>query len=193
MSKILEEATSSVVRMQDFDPTVLPRQDDLGKSLSFNQAVYFKDESTDHENSAKNWHTATVWLAILVVIYSIGTLFLHKIEFFNPKNSFESCQLIASKILIFVVLSYMLFLSAKNFLSHKHNAIVNKHRQNALMTFSALVDASGQEDGKETILNHASACIFSPQETGYVKQNPDSSSAKSIVGLLPEAMIRLDG
>ena len=87
----------------------------------------------------------------------------------------------------------MLFLSAKNFLTHKHNAIVNKHRQNALVTFQALVDAAKDESCKDIILTHASSCIFSPQETGYSKggSNP-SGSNRSIVELLPNIMTNVD-
>jgi hypothetical protein len=65
----------------------------------------------------------------------------------------------------------MLILFARNFLSHEHNAIVNKHRQNALMTFTALVDAAKEDDHSDIVLLHAAQCIFSPQETGYAKQD----------------------
>jgi hypothetical protein len=63
----------------------------------------------------------------------------------------------------------MLLLSARNFLSHKHNEIVNRHRQNALLTFKALVDAAGQKEAQDVVLSYAAACIFAPQETGYTK------------------------
>jgi len=82
-------------------------------------------------------------------------------------TAYETVQLAVSKILVFVVLSYMLYLCAKNFLSHKHNAIVNKHRQNALLTYKALVEAAGNTPNREVVLNHAAACIFGPQSTGY--------------------------
>ena len=48
----------------------------------------------------------------------------------------------ASKVLFFGMVVYALYFSAKNFLSHKHNQVVNTHRQNALMTFQVLVDAA---------------------------------------------------
>jgi len=157
------------------------------------QAIYFKDESEDHSTSAKTWQSTTIWLAIALGGYAFSTLFLHLIPALEPKDNFQSAQLIASKILIFAVLSYMLLLSSKNFLSHKHNSIVNKHRQNALMTFQALVDASSRDDGKEVILTHASACIFSPQDTGYIKASSDSGGGKSIIELLPKTMAKMDG
>jgi hypothetical protein len=80
---------------------------------------------------------------------------------------------------------------AKNFLSHKHNSIVNKHRQNALMTYSALADAASSEEAKDIVLNHAASCIFSPQETGYIK-NESAGNNKSIVELLPKTTMKFN-
>jgi len=54
----------------------------------------------------------------------------------------------------------MLILASKTFLSHKHNAIVNRHRQNALMTFNALAAATKEDAAKDVILTHARGCIF---------------------------------
>ncbi len=85
-----------------------------------------------------------------------------------------------SKVLIFGVIAYMLVLCARNFLSHKHNGIVNRHRQNALLTFKSLTDAASGEDRRDIVLTHAAACIFSPQDTGYTRgpSGQDNSPAK---------------
>ena len=155
------------------------------------QAIYFKDEAEEHNTLAARWQKYTVRLSIGVAAYAVVTLFMHKIPLFQPNNAFESAQLIASKILIFVVLSYMLVLSAKNFLNHKHNQIVNKHRQNALMTFKALVDASKSDESRDIVLVHAASCIFSPQDTGYTKSR-SGSSGQSMTELLPKTVLRVD-
>jgi hypothetical protein len=70
----------------------------------------------------------------------------------------------------------MLLLFSRNYLAHKHNSIVNKHRQNALLTFKAIVDAAGTEERRDVILTYAAACIFSPQETGYTKPSTGGQS-----------------
>ncbi|MBW2053966.1 MAG: hypothetical protein JRI85_17300 [Deltaproteobacteria bacterium] len=157
------------------------------------QAQYFKEESDSHSKQANWWLLATICLSIALGVYAVVSIFLHKLII--PETTAESIQLMASKILIFGVISYVLFLAAKNFLSHKHNAIINKHRQNALLTFNALVEAAKSEENKEIILAHASACIFAPQETGYSKGGGSGSfgSGKSIIELLPKSMIKVDG
>lgn len=157
------------------------------------QAIYFKEEAQAHFESSNTWRLVTIWIAIALGLYAVGTLFIHNIPLLEPKDIYQSIQLTASKVLIFAVFSYMLMLAAKNFLSHKHNEIVNKHRQNALMTFKALVDASGTDAGKEVILSHASSCIFSPHDTGYIKASGDGGGTKSVIELLPNSIIKGDG
>jgi type II secretory pathway pseudopilin PulG len=114
------------------------------------------------------------------------TAFAHKWSWLAPTSSYEAVQLGISKILIFGVIAYMLVLCARNFLSHTHNAIVNKQRQNALMTFKELADAARDEESKDVVLTHAAACIFAPQDTGYGRQAATSAgtSTPSIFGTL---------
>ncbi len=158
------------------------------------QAIHFKEESESHAEQSENWRGKTIKLAWILGGYAFLSFFLHKIPWIRPETTIQTIQLVASKILVFVVISYMLFLSARNFMSHKHNAIVNKHRQNALATFQALVDAAQEEANQDVILTYASACIFSPQDTGYAKSGSSSSASdQSVVGLLPKTMVKLDG
>jgi hypothetical protein len=133
------------------------------------QARYFQEESEDHDKQAQIWRKWTVYTSLVLAVDAVLSAFMHKLSWLAPSNSFESVQLGLSKFLIFAVLAYLVLLCARNFLSHTHNAIVNKHRQNALLTFNALVDAAGSEERRDVILTYAAACIFSPQDTGYTK------------------------
>ncbi|MBL4730995.1 MAG: hypothetical protein JKY82_00070 [Rhizobiaceae bacterium] len=158
------------------------------------QASYFAEESKEHTALADEWKTTTRNWAIGIIVYGFVSFFFHKIPWIAPTGISESIIFIASKILIFAILSYMLILSARNFLSHKHNAVVNKHRQNALMTFNALVSASAGGETQDIILTHASSCIFSPQDTGYTKHGgANNSQMPNIIEMLPKTSIRADG
>ncbi len=150
------------------------------------QAAHFRAESALHEAEAENWRKKTINLSWGLGIYAVVTLFLHKIPFLAPANTYDTVQLAISKMLIFAVIAYILFLSARNFLNHKHNAILNKHRQNALMTHKALIEASGDSGVREAVILQAASCIFSPQATGYAGSNGtgESSSPKSMVEIL---------
>ena len=152
-------------------------------------AIHFKEESDFHGKRAKNWKIAT-FVCIGVLAFYFG-MALIKYDWFAPNGSDirHEIQLIVGKVLLFAVLSSGAFLSARNFMSHTHNAIVNKHRQNALVTFKALVAASEDEANRDVILTHASACIFSPQNTGYTKSDGQLSTIDpTIVGLISKIM-----
>jgi hypothetical protein len=157
------------------------------------QSIYFKDEADLHNAEAEKWRIRTRNLAWLLGILAAASLFVHKLPILEPADAIQGSQLITSKILIFAVVAYMLILSAKNFLSHQHNAIVNKHRQNALMTFNALVTAGISKESKDIVLMHAAACIFAPQETGYAKGEGGAATSKTLVEMMPKTLKSGDG
>lgn len=153
------------------------------------QSIHFKNEAERHEGEAAAWQDRTVKLAWGLGAYAAVSILLHKIPFLAPANSYETVQLAVSKVLVFSVLAYMLFLAARNFLGHKHNAIVNRHRQNALMTHKALVEAASDTGVRDAIMVQAAGCIFSPQGTGYTPgSSVDSPGARPVVELLSKSM-----
>jgi hypothetical protein len=146
------------------------------------QAIYFKMAADGYDQSSDNWRNATIGVASVLGLYSIFTLFSNEVPFLHPTTSAESLQIIVSKALIFGVLAYMLALCARNFLANTHNTVVNRHRQNALVTFEVLAKAAAPEQ-RDIVLAHAAACIFTPQETGFSKSNV--GPPQTLVELLP--------
>lgn len=153
------------------------------------QAEYFKENAERCETGARNWLRATGFFAICLAIYASASLFIHKIPILVPRNNFETAQLAVSKILVFTVLSYMVYLSARNYMAHRHNATINRHRQTALQTFRVLVEAAPTQNEKDVVLTHASACIFAPQQTGYARDvSLRSSGPTSFLGLILKSL-----
>lgn len=149
------------------------------------QAIHFKTEADNHESQSKVWLKRSVITSIGLGVFSIASLFLHHIPGLNPTDPYRAAQIAVSKVLIFGVIAYMLILCARNFMSHKHNEVVNRHRQNALATFTALVEATSDAASSDIVLSHAASCIFSPQETGYAKQDGHTSEASPALQLIP--------
>ena len=158
------------------------------------QAIYFKNEANDQETLAETWLKFTYWFASAVGLFAVLSLGLHKIEWIKPENTSEMFQLVTSKILIFSVLGYLLVMAARNYASHRHNAVVNRHRQNALLTYRALVHASADSGTEDIVLAHAAACIFSPQETGFSHAaGAAASGSKSVLELLTKGASKSEG
>lgn len=149
------------------------------------QAIYFKNEADSHDRESAIWLKRTVWLTVGLTVYAAATLVLHKIPFLVPGNLYDTIQLAASKILIFVTISYFLILSAKNYVAHRHNSVVNRHRQNALATYTALVKAGGEEASRDVVLAKAADCIFSPQSTGFARTEGGEGGSLSLVNVAP--------
>lgn len=152
------------------------------------QAVYFKTEADSHDASAKTWLIATVSLAVLLGGYAVSTLFLHKITLLAPTNVLETAQLGISKVLMFSTIVFALVLAGKNFVAHRHNSIVNRHRYNALRTYTAIVDAAGDEANRDIVLSKAAECIFTPQPTSFGKADGNEMGAVSMISLSPNGV-----
>jgi hypothetical protein len=63
------------------------------------------------------------------------------------------------------------------------------------MTYTALTDSAASDESKDIVLNHASSCIFSPQDTGYIKHESSSGSnngSRSVIELIPKTTMKLD-
>lgn len=153
------------------------------------QAIYFKEAADQHESEAKRWQWTTVWIAVGLALYALLSTTFHKIPWLAPEDTYQAVQLAVSKVLVFAVISYVLYLAGRNFISHTHNTIINRHRQNALMTYKALVEAAGNTPNREVVLVQAAACIFSPQGTGYTHDNlPHPPGAQSVVEFLTKPL-----
>lgn len=152
------------------------------------QAAYFKGEAEDQETKSVVWLSRTYQFAGGLGAFAIVGLFLHRWEWLAPKSSIEVFQFVTSKVLIFALLGFLLVMAARNYATHKHNAVVNRHRQNALLTYRALVAAAGEQGTEDIVLAHAAACIFAPQDTGYSRGNSEGAGgSKSVLELMTKA------
>lgn len=155
------------------------------------QASYFKIEAEDQEKKAATWLKLTYQFSGGLGVCAIASLFLHRWDWLAPKSSIEVVQFVTSKVLIFALLGFLLIMAARNYTTHKHNAVVNRHRQNALLTYRALVTAAGEQGTEDIVLAHAAACIFAPQETGYSNgRSEGSGGSKSVLELMTKTAPR---
>lgn len=153
------------------------------------QAIYFKNEADSHDEASRKWLNTTIGLTVLLTLYAVSTLFLHKLTWLAPSNAYETTQLAVSKVLVFATISFFLILSSRNYLAHRHNYVVNKHRQNSLATYEAIVKAAGEESNRDVILAKAADCIFSAQATAFGKsESPENGSLSSLVNIAPSAL-----
>ena len=136
-------------------------------------ANFFADASKRHEELADKWYVFAKRSILALMVWVAFSVFLQEIPWVDAAAAhpnFLFYNIIASKILITSALVVWFAFCAKNYLAHKHNAVVNKHRDNALRTYRALVESSSSET-RDIVLNHAAGCIYGPQDSGYIKNS----------------------
>lgn len=151
------------------------------------EAFHFQKEAELHGSEADKWMRRTVWWAVGLGLYALLTIFMHRLPYIAPQNSIETAQFIVGKVLVFGVIAFMLSLSARSYLSHRHNEIISRHRQNALMTYRSLVEAGATQEARDIILQQAAAAIYGAQDTGYVKSA--ESSKTTVTELIPRTSL----
>ena len=149
------------------------------------QAKYFKDEALIHAAESKKWLVASIGSVILLLIYAVATLFFPYLEMFAADSLANAVQLTASKILVFLVLTFSALQSVKAYSAHKHNEVTNRHRQNALMTYRTLAEAGGTAETKDVVLQFAASAIYSPNESGYLKNEDRGALPNPVLSLTP--------
>lgn len=147
-------------------------------------ANHFKSEANQHEEDAGKWLIAVVFLAVATAGFSVVNI----VSFFNLSHvdltTAETIQLAVAKVILFSLLFSALVWVGRVYRSHRHNFVVNKHRQNALSSFETFAQAAQDEQTKSAVLLQATNCIFAPQSSGYSDSSAESPSSPSVVEII---------
>ncbi len=151
------------------------------------QAIHFQNAADEHEKESSTWQTRTGWSSLVLLIVAVLFLFAPNLGL-DAESPADAIQLAVAKVLVFATVSYAVYLCARNFLAHKHNTIVNRHRQNALVTYTTLAKAAHSRADQDVVLTYAAACIFGPQPTGYTREGGEGfTPPNSVIGLVKDA------
>jgi len=138
-------------------------------------ASYFKTEADKNENDAKPWLYWTIGLASLTAVLTFALVIRYFFVLPNLTTT-QSVQLAIPKLFLFSLLLSATIWTGKTYRAYRHNAVDNRHRQNALASFEAFAQAgSGDQETKNAVLLQATQCIFSPQATGYIQAEAETS------------------
>lgn len=148
-------------------------------------AVFFHEEADAHEANAKDWLRRTALLAAGVVVLAGANLYLALSE--PPLESTAAATyLIFAKLLVFTTVVSAALWCARVYRAHKHNAVVNRHRQHALSSFESFA-ASAEPDVRSAVLLQATQSIFAPQHSGFGTTDADPAVSSPIVELVRAA------
>jgi len=154
-------------------------------------AQIFVGDADKHDKTAKTWLIWTILTASLTFLAASGAVFAAFV--YHPSDLGATIQYVVSKLLVLSTLTLTVFWCARNYRSQKHNATLNKHRANALMTFRAFVEGTSDERVKDAILLHASQAAFSSRPTGFDSPEQDSPSVNPVVEIVGRTLPQSNG
>jgi hypothetical protein len=141
------------------------------------QASYFKTQADGHEREAETWLRYALVAATLLAVVATASFFV------PVDDAVHAVQLTLTKVFALGSLGYLVVLCTRTFQAQKHNAVVNRHRENGLKTYKALVEAAGDAANRDIVLNRAADCIFAPQPSGFASTKEQEASVSSMVSL----------
>ena len=156
-----------------------------GKSGVSAHAKVFSEQATEHLKASKLWVGLTVVALLGIIAWGLIVILAFPIP---PNASAGSItQEIFTRVIVFTGLSYALVWCARNYAAHRHNYILNKHRQNSLTTFEAFAKAADDPDTKNAVLIQATTSIFSAQATGYGGRDGEIEQPSKILEIFKSA------
>ncbi len=133
-------------------------------------ANYFDEESKKHSKNA------CIWMVFVIGVSSalLGCAVCFYCSNNPPTSDGLSWNYYLPRFSILGLLVFLQITLIGIYRAERHNAVVNKHRANALKTFEVMTEASS-ENITEAITLIAAGAIYAPQETGYSKRGVAST------------------
>jgi len=152
------------------------------------QAAYFAIEAKNHKKIAQCWLVATISMALLTIGFAGWVWLYYTTANVDFSNTAKLIQVSIAKLFILSILYFGLVWCSKNYRTHRHNFIVNRHRQNSLSTFEAFVLGTNDEATKNAVLLRSTEAVFSPVSSGYSSSESECSGSPQILEIIRSAV-----
>jgi hypothetical protein len=174
MERIKEEASSTL-------ELVKKAAEEQGVSQ---QAIFFKAIADEEAKATERWLKITMFFGGAVTLLAIVGLFSQQIPGLRYTEDMPIAVYLAQKAVFFGVAIFGLYTCVRNYFAHKHNTAVNRQRHTALQTYRVLAEAARTDADRDVVLTQAAACIFHPQDTGFVRTSDHGFNGQSIIEIL---------
>jgi hypothetical protein len=159
--------TEMQLRLNEADATLKSISELAAKGAVSTHAKIFEQQAQRYNVESRWWLGAAAAFGLAAFLYAwfVVDVFTDKAATYTVA---QSIQISVAKLAVFALLYFAITWTARTFGACKHNAVVNKHRQNALNTFDAFIEGTKDPDIKDQVLVKVSESIFSPEVTGFI-------------------------
>jgi hypothetical protein len=152
-------------------------------------AEHFGNEAAFHTDEAKFWNKLILAISVAIFLFAGYNIFFPPNFTGDHITPVYVSQILIPRGTLLIILLYLLSWGVKNQSAHKHNFVVNKHRQNALNTFQAFGEATENDpDIRNAILLQATQCIFSTQPSGYIGKEPEADGTSKVIEIFKSSV-----
>lgn len=181
IQKVEEMAVRAQARQREIDEVLRIARETAQKAGISQHAEHFATQAAEHKKWSKWWLVAT---AIAALATAVMAIFNYRVASNVAEGEKVGAQLILAKVIVFSLLFSAIVWCGRIYRSHRHNYIVNRHRQNALSSFEAFAKSSDDPQTKNAVLLQATQSIFAPQHSGYITQDADAAGPAQFVELV---------
>jgi ElaB/YqjD/DUF883 family membrane-anchored ribosome-binding protein len=148
-------------------------------------AKYFDDEAKEFKTQARKWFWLLLALVVVLFSYAVAGGAVLDLIGLSPlptgNGVLDGAKLVSQRALLAFVLIFSVVWASKNYSAARHNEVVNRHRRNSLGSFETLVKSASDLQTKNAVLIQATQSIFSPQATGFVKNDGEDASSTKVL------------
>ena len=168
----------SEAKLEKLDDLRIARENQIATTSISDHVKFFDDQAKEHRDSARRWLKSTIYMAIGFISTVIVLWFLIKPT--GDKLTAAILQNFFTKGFVISVFYMLLNRSIKNYTAEKHLEVVNLHRKNALATFEAFAEASGNNpQTRDQVLLASTNAIFDANQSGYLSTKTSRSDTAS--------------
>jgi hypothetical protein len=176
--RVADDLKDLAQKKKDIDAIVQAARDAASKIGVAQFATKFEELSDRHDTQSGKWLAATIGLALATVVAAL-VLFLWLPPLTDMADA-ATIQRILTKIVVISIFYYAALWASRNYRSHRHLSVINRHRQSALSTFETFVNAAADQQTKNAVLLEATHCIFAPAISGYLGADEENPSNRII-------------
>ena len=177
-SKWKEFDAESGAKLEKLDELRIARENQIATTSISDHVKFFDNQAKEHQDSARRWLKSTIFMAIGFIFTVIVLWFLVKPT--GDKLTAAILQNFFTKGFVISVFYMLLNRSIKNYTAEKHLEVVNLHRKNALATFEAFAEASGNNPHtRDQVLLASTNAIFDANQSGYLSTKTSRSDTAS--------------
>lgn len=126
-------------------------------------------------------------IVISIYLYIVTNQLADIIKNADPLRSSQIViAVVIQKLFILAVMLFFIQVIIRTFFANLHQSTVNRHRENSLRVFNALVESAKDQGVKDQVLTLLSKTIFEAGDTGFIPGKDLSREAPDVVAFVKD-------